>query len=81
MDFVISIPDDKLAFVKQLLEELKLPLKPIEVASLTIAHQRLADDLTGALREVELHQQGKIKLQTVEELLKELEAEEESKDE
>jgi hypothetical protein len=80
MDFVISIPDDKLTFVKQLLEELKLPLKPIEVASLTIAHQRLADDLTGALREVELHQQGKIKLQTDEEFLKELE-DEESQDE
>jgi hypothetical protein len=80
MDFVISIPDDKLDFVKQLLDELKLPLKPIEVASLTIAHQRLADDLTESLREVELHQQGKIKLQTAEELLKELE-DEESEDE
>ncbi|HET9503737.1 MAG TPA: hypothetical protein VFO93_09355 [Hymenobacter sp.] len=76
MDFVISIPNDKLAFVKQLLSELNLPLKPIEAASLTIAQQRLADDLTESLREVELHQQGKIKLQTAEELLKELEDEE-----
>ncbi|MFD1872523.1 hypothetical protein [Hymenobacter bucti] len=80
MDFVISIPDDKLDFVKQLLKELKLSLKPIEAASLTIAHQRLADDLTQSLREVELHQQGKIKLQTAEELFKELEDADESED-
>jgi hypothetical protein len=53
-----------------------LPLKPIEVASLTIAHQRLADDFTESLREVGLHQQGKIKLQTAEGFLKDLEDEE-----
>ena len=72
MDFVVSIPDDRLTFIKQLFDELKLPLKPIEAAALTIAHQRLSDELTESLREIELHQRGKIKLKTAEEFLEEL---------
>ena len=42
---------------------------------LNAEQQEFVDDLKEALHEVELHQQGKIKLQTWQELLKELKEE------
>ncbi len=87
MDLIVTVPDDRVNFVKKLLRELNLAVKPAakpkaSVASVSKAprkytpeQQEWIDDFREALNEVELHQQGKIKLQTARELLAELRAE------
>ena len=87
MDLIVTVPDDRVNFVKKLLRELNLPVKPAAKPkpSVTTAakvprkytpeQQEWIDDFREALNEVELHQQGKIKLQTARELLAELRAE------
>ena len=78
------MPDDRVNFVKKLLRELNLPVKPVIKAKAsalpkpkkyTFEQQEWIDDFREALNEVELHQQGKIQLQTAEEFLAELRAE------
>ncbi len=80
MDLIVTVPDDRVSFVKKLLRELNLPVKPVAKAKpaattpkqYTPAQQEWIDDFREALHEVELHQQGKIKLKTADELLDEL---------
>ena len=81
MDLIVTVPDDRVNFVKKLLRELNLPVKPaakpkvsvtpIEKAArkLTPEQQEWVDDFREALHEVELHQQGKINLQGAREFL------------
>lgn len=81
MDLIVTVPDDRISFVKKLLRELNLPVKPVAKAKpipapkprqYTPAQQEWIDDFREALNEVELHQQGKIKLQTLDEYIDEL---------
>ena len=81
MDLIVTVPDDRVAFVKKLLRELNLAVKPAVKAKPTAVakpkqytpeQQEWIDDFREALHEVELHQQGKIKLKTAQELLNEL---------
>ena len=84
MDLIVTVPDDKVNFVKKLLRELNLTVKPAakprvsETPAAKVARkytpgqQEWVDDFREALNEVELHQQGKIKLQTLDELIHEL---------
>lgn len=81
MDLIVTVPDDRVSFVKKLLRELNLPVKPAAKAKPAAApppkkytpeQQEWIDDFREALHEVELHQQGKIKLKTAQELLDEL---------
>jgi len=81
MDLIVTVPDDRVAFVKKLLRELNLSVKPaakakpvaeVKPKQYTPAQQEWIDDFREALHEVELHQQGKIKLQTLDELIDEL---------
>ena len=84
MDLIVTVPDDRVSFVKKLLRELNLPVKPAakpkavappKPKKYTPEQQEWIDDFRQALHEVELHQQGKIKLQTARELLDEMRAE------
>ncbi len=80
MDLIVTVPDDRVAFVKKLLRELNLSVKPAAKAKpaaaqpkqYTPAQQEWIDDFREALHEVELHQQGKIKLQDARDFLNEL---------
>ena len=81
MGLIVTVPDDRVSFVKKLLRELNLPVKPAAKAKpaaapkpkqYTPAQQEWIDDFREALHEVELHQQGKIKLKTLDELINEL---------
>ena len=84
MDLIVTVPDNRVSFVKKLLRELNLPVKPAAVAAktkpappapphqYTPEQQQWIDDFREALHEVELHQQGKIKLKTLDELIDEL---------
>ena len=84
MDLIVTVPDDRVNFVKKLLRELNLSVKaaakpkavaPPKPKKYTPEQQEWIDDFREALNEVELHQQGKIQLQTGEEFLAELRAE------
>jgi hypothetical protein len=81
MDLIVTVPDDRVAFVKKLLRELNLSVRPaakakpvaeVKPKQYTPAQQKWIDDFREALREVELHQQGKIKLQDARDFLNEL---------
>ena len=81
MDPIVSVPDERVNFVKKLLRELNLPVKPVAKAKPAAApkpkqytpeQQEWIDDFREALHEVELHQQGKIKLKSAYDLLDEL---------
>lgn len=84
MDLIVTVPDDRVTFVKKLLRELNLSVKPViktkavappNPRKYTPEQQEWIDDFREALNEVELHQQGKIQLKTARELLAELRAE------
>ncbi len=81
MDLIVTVPDERVAFVKKLLRELNLAVKPAakpkpaaiaQPKKYTPEQQEWIDDFREALHEVELHQQGKIKLKTLDELIDEL---------
>ncbi len=81
MDLIVTVPADRVSFVKKLLRELNLTVKPAAKAKpapepqpkkYTPEQQEWIDDFREALHEVELHQQGKIKLKTLDELINEL---------
>ena len=79
MDLIVTVPDDRVSFVKKLLRELNLPVKPVakpkaaaKPRQYTPEQQEWIDNFREALHEVELHQQGKIKLQSLDELIDEL---------
>ncbi len=81
MDLIVTVPDDEVEFVKQVLGKMNFSVKPaakvtpagaLEPKKYTPEQQEWIDDFREALHEVELHQQGKIKLKTANELLDEL---------
>ncbi len=79
MDLIVTVPDDRVSFVKKLLRELNLPVKAAAKTKpasppqhYTPEQQEWIEDFREALHEVELHQQGKINLQTADDLLDEL---------
>ena len=83
MDLIVTVPDERVSFVKKLLRELNLPVKsvakpkpaagaPAPPRQYTPEQQEWIDDFREALHEVELHQQGKIKLQDAYDFLNEL---------
>ncbi|AMR26709.1 hypothetical protein A0257_06035 [Hymenobacter psoromatis] len=80
MDLIVTVPDDEVEFVKQVLSKMNFPVKAskprsAEVAmplALTAAQQQLAAELTHSLQQVELHQQGKIQLRSAYDLLDEV---------
>lgn len=82
MDLIVTVPDDRVNFVKKLLRELNLPVKPaaaikivgpaLTSRGLSVAQQKLANELENSLRQAELHQQGKIVLRSAYDLLDEI---------
>ena len=81
MDLIVTVPDDRVKFVKKLLRELNLSVKPAIKAKAvappkpkkyTPEQQEWIDDFREALNEIESHQQGEIKLKTLDELINEL---------
>ncbi|GAA3972857.1 hypothetical protein [Hymenobacter antarcticus] len=77
MDLIVTVPDDRVNFVKKLLRELNLSVKPAKAVKqphsvLSAAQQQLANELAHSLRQVELHQQGKITLPSAYDLLDEV---------
>ena len=78
MELLVTVPDSRAPFVKKLLKELNVAVRPAPKPKkatsrpYTPAQQEWIDDFRGALHEVELHQQGKIKLQDARDFLNEL---------
>lgn len=74
MEVTIKLPDSRLDFFIELVESLnftvesKQPAKP----AFTPEEWEWIDGLKEALNEVELHQQGKIKLKSLDQLINEL---------
>lgn len=77
---ILTVPDDQFAPLMKLVKALPFAIKAKAVAlpkpkKYTPEQQEWVDDFREALHEVELHQQGKIQLQTADEFLAELRAE------
>ena len=77
---ILTVPDDQFAPLMKVVKALPFAIKAKAVAppkpkKYTPEQQEWIDDFREALNEVELHQQGKIQLQTGEEFLAELRAE------
>ena len=76
---ILTVPDEQFAPLMKLVKALPFAIKAKAVAppkpkKLTAEQQEWVDDFRGALNEVELHQQGKTKLQGAREFLAELRA-------
>jgi hypothetical protein len=71
---VKNIPENKLDFFLELVKNLGFSIerKTERKKKLTRKQQEFVEDLNQSLKEVELHRQGKIKLQTAKEFLNEL---------
>ena len=74
---ILTVPDDQFAPLMKVVKALPFAIKAKAVAPpkpkrLTPEQQELVDDFREALNEVELHQQGKIQLKTLDELINEL---------
>jgi hypothetical protein len=65
---VLDIPDNKINFFMELVNNLGFK----NVEKLTNKQKEFVDDLKSSLNEVELHQQGKKKLQSAKAFLNEL---------
>ncbi len=65
---VLDIPDNKLHFFMELVNNLGFK----NIKKLTTKQKEFIDDLKDSLVEVELHRQGKIKLQSARDFLNEL---------
>jgi hypothetical protein len=77
---ILTVPDDQFAPLMKLVKALPFAIKAKAVVlpkpkKYTPEQQEWIDDFREALNEVELHQQGKIKLQDAREFLAELRAE------
>lgn len=71
------VPDEQYASFMKVIKSLPFAIKtkataPLKTKKYTPEQQEWIDDFREALHEVELHQQGKIKLKTAEEFLNEL---------
>lgn len=65
---VLDIPDNKINFFMELVSNLGIK----KVQRLNSKQKEFVDDLKNSLNEVELHRQGKIKLQSARDFLNEL---------
>ncbi|MBN2610696.1 MAG: hypothetical protein JXB00_03990 [Bacteroidales bacterium] len=65
---ILDIPDNKINFFMELVNNLGIK----KVQKLTSKQKEFVDDLKNSLDEVELHRQGKIKLQAAKDFLNEL---------
>jgi len=75
MDILVKVPDNKVEFFMELVQNLKFKAEPSVKArtkSFTPEQQEWINDLKESLEEVELHQQGKIKLKSFDQLLDKL---------
>lgn len=75
MDILVKVPDNKVEFFMELVQNLKFKAEPSvkpKAKSFTPEQQEWINDLKESLEEVELHQQGKIKLKSFDQLLDEL---------
>lgn len=82
MDLIVTVPDDRVNFVKKLLRELNLAVKPAAKAKPTAGAPKLKkytpqqqdwiDGFREALHEADLAAEGKIKLKPARQLLDEL---------
>ena len=73
----VRIPDNQFSFLMKLLKSLSFEVEATPVAApkprkMTPVQQEWVDDFRQALHEVELHQQGKIKLRSAYDLLDEV---------
>lgn len=74
---ILTVPDEQYEPLMKVVRSLPFAIKAKAVAppkpkKYTPAQQEWIDDFREALHEVELHQQGKIQLQTLDELIDEL---------
>ena len=70
---VLNIPDNKLNFFLEVLKNFRfVKVKEKNEMSLDAQQKEFVDDIKQSLHEVELHQQGKIKLQSARDFLNEL---------
>ncbi|MCB0647317.1 MAG: hypothetical protein KDC49_11675 [Saprospiraceae bacterium] len=69
MKVLIDIPDSEVTFAMKVLKSLSFVKKAQPIGEASV---KLWGDLNEAAEEVRLHKQGKIKLQTAQELLNEL---------
>jgi len=76
---ILTVPDEQYAPLMKVVKSLPFSIKAKAVAPpkpipkpYTPEQQAWVDDFREALHEVELHQQGKIQLQTLDELIDEL---------
>lgn len=77
-EITIEIPDNKLDFFLELVKSLSFTkIQKIDGEPLTLAQQEFFDDLKSAFNQVELHQEGKIKLKNARNFLLELKREKE----
>ena len=65
---VLDIPDNKINFFMELVSNLGFE----KVERLSNSQKMFVDDIKTSLKEVELHRQGKIKLQSAKDFLNEL---------
>ena len=74
MQVVVELPDNKLDFFMELFRNLNFKAEPKQAVrpTFTPEEREWIDGLKEALNEVELHQQGKIKLKSDRQLLDEL---------
>ena len=71
MDILVKVPDSKVEFFMELVHNLKFKAEP-KPKTFTPAQWDWIDGLKEALAQVELHQQGKIKLKSFDQVLNEL---------
>ncbi|MBO0357799.1 hypothetical protein J0X19_07565 [Hymenobacter sp. BT186] len=74
---LLTVPDEQYAFLMKVLKSFafEVEAKPVRAPKekkLTPAQQEWVDEMKEALEQVELHQQGKIKLRSLDELIDEL---------
>lgn len=74
MEVIVQLPDNKLDFFMELVRNLNFKAEPKQAdkPSFTPEEREWIDGLKEALNEVELHQQGKIKLKSLDQLINEL---------
>ncbi|MBK8807993.1 MAG: hypothetical protein IPO21_15635 [Bacteroidales bacterium] len=65
---VLDVPDNKINFFMELVNNLGFK----NVKKLSDKQKEFVDDLKSSLNEVELHRQGKVKLQSAKDFLNEL---------
>jgi len=61
MDILVKVPDNKVEFFMELVQNLKFKAEPrVKAKSFTLEQQEWINDLKESLEEVELHNRGKL---------------------